>query len=232
MPKDDADAPSADGLATRCERACVDLIEERWRRAPGLAIRMAPGEPAVVERPGRTRFDLSWVAADLSFSGVLRGRLPLLPLADGSLALVVLDRLAMVDVGQLKPFLAEVFRVLADDGGLMVIDTNPWSWLGLRARWRGAPRTLAANQMGSLLRASGLEDIEIRHALCWPPLPSVFIERHSDLLDRTFSRIVPAAGSIYSVCGRKRSSNVIAIPFARDRRHGLLAAPEGMRRAG
>ena len=85
--------------------------------------------------------------------------------------------------------------------------------------------------MGHLLRASGLEDIETHYALCWPPLPSRLLDRHSDLLDRTVGRILPAASSVYGVCGRKRSSNVIAIPLARDRRHGLMAAPEGMRRA-
>lgn len=219
-------------LPARCERACAALIEERWRRAPGLALRIGLGAPGVVERPGRTRFDLAWQEAGRSLGGPLRGRWPCLPLADGSFSLVVLDRLAIVDEQTLGPLLGEVVRVLADDGRLLVLDTDPWGWLGLRSRIAGQRCALPQRRLAGLLRRVGLEDIEVDRALCWPPLPEALIERHGDALDRFGRRWWPFPASVYGVCGRKRSSNVIAIPVTRDRRHGLVAAPEGMRRAG
>lgn len=219
-------------LPARCERACATLIEDRWRRAPGLALRIGRSEPGVVERPGRTRFDLAWVEADGGLEGPLRGRWPWLPLADGVFSLVVLDRLAIAQEADFVATLEEAVRVLADDGRLLVLDADPWGWLGLRGRLAGRHGGLPPRRLRRHLRAAGLEDIEVDRALCWPPLPTALIERHGDALDRFGRRWWPLPASIYGVCGRKRSSNVIAIPVTRDRRHGLVAAPEGMRRAG
>lgn len=221
-----------DRLPARCDRAFAALIEERWRRAPGMALRIGRDAPGVVERPGRTRFDLVWSAADHSFSGPLRSRGPSLPFADGSLVMVVLDRLGIAEADGWTALLDEVVRVLADDGRVLILDSDPWGWLGLRARWSGQRVALSTVRMSRLMQRAGLEDIEIDHALCWPPMPVALIERHGDALDRFGRRWWPLPGSAYSVCGRKRSSNVIAIPMTRDRRHGLVAAPEGMRRAG
>lgn len=219
-------------LSTRCDRACASLIEERWRRAPGLALRIGCDAPGVVERPGRTRFDLEWLAAERCFSGPLRARWPWLPLADGAFSLVVLDRLEIADTEVCAQLLAESVRVLADDGRLLVLDTDPWGWIGLRARLAGKRAALTAGSLRGLMRSAGLEDIEVQGALNWPPLPRRVIERHGDVIDRIGTRWWPLPASLYLVCGRKRSSNVIAIPLTQDRRHGLLAAPEGMRRAG
>jgi SAM-dependent methyltransferase len=219
-------------MPARCVRACAALIEERWRRAPGLALRLARSAPGVVERPGRTRFDLAWIESDHSIGGPLRGRWPLLPLADASFSLVILDCLAIDAEAALVPILDEAVRVLADDGRLLVLDADPWGWLGLRSRIAGQRVAMSQRRLRGLMRRAGLEDIEVDRALCWPPLPAALIERHGDALDRFGRRWWPMPGSVYSVCGRKRSSNVIAIPVARDRRHGLVAAPEGMRRAG
>lgn len=221
-----------DQLSERCDRAFAALIEERWRRAPGMGLRIGRRAPGVVERPGRTRFDLVWTEADRSFSGPLRGRWPWLPLADGSLAMVVLDRLGIASEDTLLPLLEEVLRVLAEDGRLLILDTDPWGWLGLRARWTGQRPALSTGRLRSLMQRAGLEDIEVDHALNWPPVPAGLIERHGAALDRFGQRWWPLPASAYSVCGRKRGSNVIAIPMTRDRRHGLVAAPEGMRRAG
>jgi SAM-dependent methyltransferase len=219
-------------MPAHCERACAMLIEERWRRAPGLALRIGRNAPGVVERPGRTRFDLAWVESDQSVAGLLRCRWPWLPLADGAFSLVVLDRLAIAGAAAYAPVLAEAVRLLADDGRLMILDTDPWGWLGLRGRLAGQRGAMAHWRVRKLARSVGLEDIEVEHALCWPPLPLAVIERHGEALDRFGRRWWPLPGSIYAVCGRKRSNNIIAIPVTRDRRHGLVAAPEGMRRAG
>jgi hypothetical protein len=81
------------------------------------------------------------------------------------------------------------------------------------------------------MRAAGLEDLETTPLLCWPPLPRAVLERHGEGIDRLCGRLMTIPGSIHAVSGRKRSSNVIAIPMQHDRRHSLLAAPEGMRRA-
>lgn len=228
----DAGLRQSASLAARCDLACANLIEDRWRRAPGLALRVGCAGSGVVERPGRTRFDLEWDPADRSFRGLLQGRWPWLPLADASFSLVVLDRLCISSSEVLGPLLEEVVRVLADDGRLLILDTNPWGWMGLRARWRRQPAALAAGRVCTLLQRAGLEDVEVGRALCWPPLPGALIEHHGDWLDRLGSGWLPMPGSIYAVCGRKRGSNVIAIPISHDRRHGMVAAPEGMRRAG
>lgn len=219
-------------LPARCERACAALIEERWRRAPGLALRIGRSDPGVVERPGRTRFDLAWLGSVRSFEGPLRGRLPWLPFVDGAFSLVVLDRLAIAREQAFIPLLSEAVRMLADDGRLLVLDQNPWGWLGLRSRLAKQGCGMSQGLLRKLLRDAGLEDIEVDHALCWPPLPASVLERHGDTLDRIGRRWWPLPASVHGVCGRKRSSNVIAIPVTRDRRHGLVAAPEGMRRAG
>lgn len=232
MSHEDAVSEQDQLLSTRCDRACADLIEERWRRAPGLALRIGHDAPGVVERPGRTRFDLQLLAAERCFRGPLRARWPWLPFADGAFALVVLDRLEITDAEVCAELLAESVRMLADDGRLLVLDTDPWGWIGLRARLAGKPAALTAGSLRGLMRKAGLEDIEVHGALCWPPLPRRVIERHGDLIDRIGARFWPLPSSLYTVCGRKRSSNVIAIPLTQDRRHGLVVAPEGMRRAG
>lgn len=232
MSHEDSVSGNDQQLSARCDRACAGLIEERWRRAPGLALRIGNGPPGVVERPGRTRFDLEWLPSQRGFRGPLLARWPWLPLADGAFAMVILDRLGVGDEDACVELLNEAVRVLADDGRLLVLDTDPWGWIGLRARLAGKHAALTAGRQRGLMRNAGLEDIEVHGALNWPPLPRRVIERHGDLLDRIGTRFSPLPASLYSVCGRKRSSNVIAIPITHDRRHGLVAAPEGMRRAG
>ncbi len=232
MSHDEPESGRDQQLSSRCDRACAALIEERWRRAHGLALRIGRGMPGVVERPGRTRFDLEWLPAERSFRGPLRARWPWLPLVDGSFGLVILDRLAIADETSCTQLLEEAVRVLADDGRLLVVDTDPWGWIGLRARLSGKRGALSAGCQRNLMLRAGLEEVEIQGALNWPPLPQRVIERHGDLIDRLGSRAWPFPASLYTVCGRKRSSNVIAIPLTHDRRHGLVAAPEGMRRAG
>jgi len=88
MSHEDAESGHDLKLSARCDRACAALIEERWRRAPGLALRIGMGASGVVERPGRTRFDLQWLADERCFHGPLRTRWPWLPLADGALAIL------------------------------------------------------------------------------------------------------------------------------------------------
>lgn len=219
-----------DPLAARCADACATLIEERWRTQPGLALRIQCGEPGVVERPGRTRFDLQWSPLTRCFNGPLRSRAPWLPLADSALALVVLDCLAIRDDETLVPLLDEVARVLADDGRVLVLDIDPWGWPGLRRRIRGDASAPSALRIAASLRRAGLEDIEIDRALCLPGRFSALLQARMPGLER--GRWWPLPGGVYGVSARKRSSNVIAIPFARDGRPALVAAPEGMRRAG
>jgi hypothetical protein len=219
-------------LDSRSERACTQLIEERWRRAPGISVRLTSAPAGVVERPGRTRFDLQWRPDAGQFVGPLRCGWPEIPMADGSLQLLIVERLGIADERILEQLLTEALRVLADDGRLMVVDTNPWSWLGLRARWQGARPMPAAALVVRLMKRLGLEDIESEHTLRLPPLPRPILERYGDPINAWCTRVLAVPGCIYAVSGRKRSSNVIAIPIRRDQRPALIAAPEGMRRAG
>lgn len=227
-----SDTATAGALSLRSERACAALIEERWRRASGISLRFTDSAAGVVERPGRTRFDLQWHARENQFCGPLRCNWSDLPMADGSLQLVVIERLGSAGREQLESLLNEAFRVLDEDGRLLVIDTNPWGWLGMRMRMSGGAVAPSAGGFARLLMRVGLEDIEVEHALRLPPCPRPLLERHGDRIEAICNRVHAIPGSIYAVSGRKRSSNVIAIPLQRDRRPNLIALPEGMRRAG
>lgn len=218
-------------LSARGERACAALIEERWRRAPGISLRLSLNAAGVVERPGRTRFDLQWNAGEQQFQGGLRCGGDALPLADGALQLVIIESLGVLGLNFLVPLMTEAMRLLAEDGRLMIVDTNPWSWLGLRGRWQGVAAAPTASSIVQCLQRLGLEDIESEHVLRLPPCPRALLERHGDRIDALCTRLLAVPGCVYAVSGRKRSSNVIAIPVRRDRRQGLVAAPEGMRRA-
>ncbi len=79
-------------LAARIEHECDTCIEALWKRTAGLAMRFSPNDSGVVERPGRTRFDVRVGAKGLDLSGPLIGSARELPVHDQSLGLVVLDR--------------------------------------------------------------------------------------------------------------------------------------------
>lgn len=224
-----ARAPIADDpLQECCERVCGALVEAHWRGQPGLALRIGCDAPGVVERPGRTRFDLRWEGA-AGYGGLLRARAPELPFCDGCLSLLVLDRLAL-PARLLRPLLQEAMRVLADDGRLLLVDYSRWGWLGWRRRWRGERAAAGPASIARWLRAAGFEEVGIERALRIAPLPRRLAQRLGASFERGHGWPLPA--SVQALSARKRSSNVIAIPFARDRRQPLLAAPEGMRRAG
>ncbi|GMU42026.1 MAG: hypothetical protein AMXMBFR25_00120 [Lysobacterales bacterium] len=211
------------------ERVCATLVEEYWRAHPGLALCIGSGATGTIERPGRTRFDLFRDPCSGDCSGPLRARTPHLPIVDGALALVLLDRLAL-SASELHALLREVLRVLAEDGRVLLLDYNPWGWIGWRRRWGGERLALAGTPVARCLRHVGFEDIETVGALRLPPLPHAFLQHFPGIMKRGAGWPWPV--SVQAVGARKRSSNVIAIPCARDRRRTLVAAPEGMRRAG
>lgn len=220
-------------LAERAAREREQLIENLWRRAPGLAVRLSTAGIGVIERLGRTRFDLEMRGADGVLSGAVRAHCKRLPFADGSIALVVLDSLGCRDGALDAELIAEATRVLTADGQLLVMDQGPYSWL----RWRDYQRrsTVAPRSawIAACLRNFGYADVKTEHALHWLPAPTWALERWGDRMDRWGRRLWPALGALYAVSGRKHANNVIAIPLGRmSARAGALAAPEGMRRAG
>lgn len=232
MPKSPSDAAPCSSLDSRSERACALLIEERWRRAPGISVRLNSASAGVVERPGRTRFDLQWQPQAGQFVGPLRCSWREIPVADASLQLMIIDRLGIADERLLEELLTEALRVLADDGRVVLIDTNPLELARIEGSLEGAAPMPAAALVVRLMRRVGLDDIESEHTLRLPPLPRQLLERYGDPIDAWCTRALAVPGCIYAVAGRKRGSNVIAIPIHRDQRPALIAAPEGMRRAG
>ena len=220
-------------LAARVDHECDACIEALWKRSSGLALRISPLAPGVIERPGRTRFDLRLTGANLRIDGPMLAHAPELPILDHTLGLVVLDRLGALGPESFKLLLSECTRVLSEDGQLQVIDINPWGWVGLKARSRGLRCTAGALRIGRLLRHSGLEELSIEHRLWWPPLPPGILDRWSDGLGALGRRTWPGLGSIYAVAGRKRGSSGISIPLGRGaQRPGVMAAAGSMRRAG
>lgn len=218
-------------LCAQAGRVREHLIEQAWRHAPGLAVRISSDEAGVIERLGRTRFDLRANAGHIH--GAVRARLPYLPFADQSLALVVLDSVGAIVGEDMPALIDETARVLAYDGRLLVIDQSPWSWICWRQRWQREPLAPAGKQIAAMLRQLHFVDVQIDHALRWLPAPRWVLERWSDTLDRCGERLWPAFGGLYAVGGKRHGNNVIAIPLSRSgARAGQLAAPEGMRRAG
>jgi|GEM_PF-3338812 len=219
-------------LTARVDDACESFIESVWKRSNGLALRISPVDAGVVERPGRTRFDLRVSNDPLQIGGPLRCSANSLPILDQSLGLVVLDRTGVMGLAVQDALVTEALRMLADDGHLLVIDYNPLGWLGLKAKRRGLILASTAARIRRVLRASDLEHIETDHRLWWPPLPSSWLNRCSVGLERIGQRLWPALGSIYAVSGRKRGNNVILIPLGqRSLQHNLMTTAGSMRRA-
>lgn len=220
-------------LAARIEHECDACIETLWKRTSGLAMRFSPQASGVVERPGRTRFDVRVGGSDFSVSGPLRASARELPVLDQSLGLVVLDRVGELGATAFGAILDEAVRTLTEDGHLIVTDINPWGWIGLNARRCGQACGVGALRSAHLLRAAGLEEVSIEHRLWWPPLPAAILDRWSGSFDALGSRLWPGLGSLYVVSGRKRGSSVISIPLGRrEQRAGVMAAAGSMRRAG
>lgn len=218
-------------LAEMLERACDDCIERVWRSAPGLALRLCVGPSGVVERPGRTRFDLG--KRSDGWSGAVRCPTTELPFASDSFALVVLDRVWADHAERSVELLDEALRCLDREGQLLLVETNPWGWLGLRARFARTPLGAHPGALLSWMRQSGMAEIELAYGLPWPPLPAGLIARYRQPIEQVGNRVWPTLGSVYALTGRKRPSNVIPIPAGqRGRGAGILTAPGGMRRSG
>lgn len=217
-------------LAARAMVARERLIERWWRHAPGLALRLSPQGQGVHERLGRTRFDLEVSGPEWRLSGPWRGAIDAWPIADDSLALVVLDGLGSCLSDGDPSVLDEAIRVLMPEGRLVVIGPAGNRLVGAARRRRCGP---GSAEVGELLRRIGLVEIEVHHALHWPPAPRPVLERWGDDLDRLGARFWPLLGRVYAVAARKPGNNVIAIPLA-GARAGAAGVPatEGMRRAG
>jgi SAM-dependent methyltransferase len=217
-------------LSARALVARERLIERWWRHAPGLALRLSPQGPGVHERLGRTRFDLEVSGTEWRLGGALRGTIGAWPIADDSLALVVLDGLGPCLSDGEQGVLEEAIRVLAPEGRLVVIGPGGGVLAGSGQRRRCGP---GSAEVGGIFRRAGLVEIEIQHALHWPPAPRLVLERWGEGIDRLGARLWPLLGRVYAVAARKPGNTVIAIPIARARASaGGVPAAEGMRRAG
>jgi SAM-dependent methyltransferase len=216
-------------LSARALAARERLIERWWRHAPGLALRLSPQGQGVHERLGRTRFDLEVSGTEWRLGGALRAAIDAWPIADDSLALVVLDGLGPCLSGGELGVLDEAIRVLAPEGRLVVVGPGGGA-LGAGQRRRCEPGWA---EVGGIFRRAGLVEIEVQHALHWPPAPRIVLERWGDGIDRLGARLWPLLGRVYAVAARKPGNTVIAIPIARARPGASgVPATEGMRRAG
>ena len=130
-----------------------------------------------------------------------------LPLADSSV-----DRMLVVHglegAGQIRPYLREIWRVLADDGRLIVVAANRagiWARVDRTPFGHGHPYT--AGQLERLLRDSLFTPVETDSALFIPPLKSRFLMATAPAWERLgrrwFSRVagvvlVEAAKQVYA----------------------------------
>ncbi len=152
-----------------------------------------------------------------------------LPLADSSV-----DRMLVVHglegAGQIRPYLREIWRVLADDGRLIVVAANRagiWARVDRTPFGHGHPYT--SGQLERLLRDSLFTPVETSSALFIPPLDSRFLMATAPAWERLghrwFSRIagvviVEAAKQVYAglpARGRRLRGRLIPLanPVAR-----------------
>ncbi len=96
-----------------------------------------------------------------------------------------------------RRLLREVWRVLKDDGRLMIVAPNR---SGMWAYWDSTPfghgQPYSTGQIGRLL-ATGMFRVERRDACLWmPPLGTRFVLRASPLFERVGRRLMPALAGV------------------------------------
>ncbi len=217
-------------IASRIDATCERWIESHWRDCGGLALRISHDLAAVVERPGRTRFDVC--LRDGQLIAPIRSQLPWLPFDDSAFAFIALDR-CVVDADHWPTLLEECARVLTGNGRLLVININPFGWVGCLDRFSGRALAPPMYRLRSELHALDLIDVQCERRLCWPPLPAALIDSIGDGLDLVGQRFWSTWASLYGLSARREQSNVIRIPLGRARpRAASVGVPQGLRRAG
>jgi SAM-dependent methyltransferase len=153
-----------------------------------------------------------------------------LPLADRSV-----DRLLLVHAIEAaepaRPLLREVWRVLADDGRLIVVAPNRAGvWARLERTPFGHGRPYTTGQLKSVLREALFLPVGQAMALMFPPIRSRFLLASAPAWERwgrlAFSRVagvvvIEAAKQVYA--GLPEAAGVA-------RRRPLVALPQGRRR--
>jgi SAM-dependent methyltransferase len=216
-------------IAGRIVAAADLMLESHWRECAGLALRLGSDTAGVIERPGRTRFEMA--VRNGQIVAPLRAELPNLPFDDAAFAFVALDRIEVEDE-HWPQLIQECARVLAGNGRLLIVNVNPFGWVGCLDRFSGRMLAPPMGRLRRQLHASDLIDVRCERRLCWPPLPATLIDSIGDGLDIVGQRFWSTWASLYGLSARREESNVIRIPIGRARPRAAAVTAPGLRRAG
>lgn len=188
------------------------------------------GDPYETPLVGSSRIGHAVVVGDLEHPAGLVARHEALPLASGSVDVLVLPH-QLEFTARPHEVLREAERVLIAEGHLLLFGFAPASWFGLwrlAAGWRGeAPwsgQFLRRARLGDWLKLLGLEIVRAGSCSFRPPLQHERRFERLAWMERLGRHFWPRAGNCYWLLARKRVLGVRPIRALRARRVRLSAA--------
>ncbi len=155
------------------------------------------------------------------------------PLPDASLDRVLIVH-GLEETSNPRRLMREVWRVLADDGRVIVISSHrrgPWSVIDTTPFAAGRP--YLKRQLTALLEASMFRVVNWNAALYFPPFQQRFMLRAADAWERAGARLWPGFGGV--IMAEAMKDMLAPAGLARGARRALLptpiAAPQPVRRA-
>ena len=198
------------------------------------------GNPYPAPLVGASRISHAVVVGDLERPASLAARHDALPLASGSVDVLVLPH-QLEFSPQPHEVLREAERVLIAEGHLLLFGFAPASWYGLwrlGLGWRGevpwAGQFLRRARLADWLKLLGLEVVRAGGCSYRPPLGNPRRFERLAWMERLGRHFWPRLGNCYWLLARKRVLGVRPLPALRARRVRLAATgavETGMRQA-
>ncbi len=156
-----------------------------------------------------------------------------LPFPDSSIDVVLLPRILEFTPAP-QTVLAECWRVLADDGHLIVTGFNPWSLWGI-AKLLGAKNTTPwnghfydAQKWRNQIKQLEGNIVFFKYFFFRPPVNNESFLQQTGWLDKALQLLFPAAGGIYLLVAQKQVVPLIPIKPRFSWRETLLGPQKGL----
>lgn len=152
-----------------------------------------------------------------------------IPLPDNSIHRVLVVH-AMENSEHVRPMLAEIWRVLAPGGRMLVVAPNR---RGIWARAPGSPfaygQPFSAGQLKDLVSDHSFTPLRFASALFFPPSSRSYILRSAKFIEKVGSRFFPAFGGLLLMEAEKRIYAPVAQKASRRVRRSYIpsAQPAG-----